>query len=82
MSKEIETERFDFQKQDVDDCARLIAHAPELFEQFKEMHLLLFAKKAIGKGGCQPSIDKRINDILVKGDKLINEISCEKGDEG
>ena len=32
---EIETERFSFQKQDVDDCARLIASAPDLLEQCK-----------------------------------------------
>ena len=38
---EIETERFDFQKQDVDDCARLIASAPAMYEQCKLLERML-----------------------------------------
>ena len=73
---QIETERFDFQKQDVEDCARLIAHAPELFEQFKAMKQeLMHAKRFLTWTIKEwPSME----EALEKADKLIIEISCAK----
>jgi len=64
---EIETERFDFQKQDVDDCARLIAAAPELHAQAKVLERLLTELAMQGETGTDEALEE-VREILAKVD--------------